>query len=253
MDTTLIKGLRLLETLVASEDPRGITELAKELGLMKSNVHRLMKTLEHMGYVRQEDITGRYQCSPKLWELGSRVSSRLELVPIARPVMKALVQHTQETVFLAILDNHEVLYISKEDCPQPVRTYAQIGGRAPLHAVATGKCMLAYLDPDALEQVMARLESTSPNTITDRARLERELQAVRDQGYATNQGEWREGVGSLAAPIFDASQHIYASIGVSGPAHRMTPALAKKFAPAVISAARDISHAFGFSGKIPAA
>ncbi|MGB6102545.1 MAG: IclR family transcriptional regulator [Pusillimonas sp.] len=249
METTLLKGLELLETLAASDEPRGITELSKELGLMKSNVHRLMKTLAHKDYVRQEQETGRYLCSPKMWELGSRIARRLELVPIARPIMKELVRQTQETVHLAILDNNEALYVSQEDCPQPVRTFAQIGGRAPLHAVATGKCLLAYMEADALEQALALLESTSSNTITDRAQLEKQLQAVRTKGYATNRGEWREGVGSVAAPIFDASERIYASIGVSAPLHRMTPALAKRFGPAVVDAAQEISRALGFSGS----
>ena len=252
METTLIKGLLVLEALVASNSPRGVTELAQELGLMKSNVHRLLKTLAHQGYVRQDVETGRYRCSPKLWELGARVSRNVEIVSVAKPAMTSLMQVTNETVHVAILDNNEVLYVGMMECPQPVRTFAQVGMRAPLYAVGTGKCMLAHLDPDTIRQILNDLQPCSPNTIVDPDALSRELQNIRSRGYATNRAEWREGVGSVAAPIFDASLRVFAAIGVSGPLHRMTPERVKAFAPSVIEAAEAISREFGYTSKKPA-
>lgn len=247
METTLIKGLQVLEALVASTSPRGVTDLAQELGLMKSNVHRLLKTLVHQGYVRQDAETGRYRCSPKLWELGARVSRSVDIIPVAKSAMTELMHATNETVHVAILDSNEVLYVSMVECPQPVRTFAQVGMRAPLYAVGTGKCILAHLDAETVKLILSDLKPSSPNTIVDPAALTAELQTIRTLGYGLNRAEWREGVGSVAAPIFDASSRVFAAIGVSGPLHRMTPERVKVFAPFVIKAAKAISREFGYS------
>ncbi len=248
METTLLKGLQLLEALVNSDEPRGITDLAAELGLTKSNVHRLMQTLAHAGFVRQQPDTERYTCTAKLWKLGSIVADRIDLVPLARPFLKALARTTRETVFLTIREGADALYVSKEDSPQPVRTFAELGGRAPLYAVATGKAMLAHLPDADVAGVLANLERSSTNTITDPATLRAQLRRVRKMGFAVNRGEWRDGVCSIASPIFDAAGRVCAAIGVSAPTSRLTADAMTGLSPAVIQTAADISRALGFDG-----
>src|SRR5690349_24819833 len=104
MDSTLLKGLSVLERVAMSEEPRGVTELAEELPLTKSNVHRILKTLEAAGYLTRDETTRRYKLTLKLWELGLSVVSKMDLRVQASPWLKGLSETTRETVHLSVLD-----------------------------------------------------------------------------------------------------------------------------------------------------
>ncbi|MGD9944676.1 MAG: IclR family transcriptional regulator [Burkholderiaceae bacterium] len=248
MDTTLgtlVKGLNVLEALARSGEPRGVTELAQELGLLKSNVHRLLRTLAARGYVRQQGASGRYFCTLKLWELGSGLTENIDVVTVARPQLTELARLTNETIHLSVLDDGEVIYVDKIDSPQPVRAYSRAGGRAPAYCVATGKALLAHMDGARFNPSAGPLQAHTERTITDPAVLDRELRKVRENGYAINRGEWRESVGGVAAPIFGSHGQCVAAIGVSGPLERLTMTRLRLLAPHVITAAQTISQGLG--------
>lgn len=247
MEKGFSKGIKALEALARSDRPRGVTELATELGLVKSNVHRILKLLEHHRFVRQDAATGRYECTLKLWELGSLIAARIDVKRLAARHLKLLADRTSETVHLSVLEGNEVLYIDKIDSPQPVRAYSEVGGRAPAYCVATGKALLAHEPESGLAQVMRHAVKFSPRTLTTLDALARDLARVRRLGYAMNRGEWRESVCGLAAPIFDASGRPVAAVGISGPIQRLTPGALRKFAPVVVDAARAISRELGMT------
>ena len=212
MNNTLIKGLGLLEVLAHADRPLGVTELATRIGLGKSNVHRLLQALVELGYVRRDGDSGAYAASIRLWELGSAVLANLDLRRAAQDWMDWLLDRTRETVHLSVLDGDEVVYVHKLDSPEPVRAYSQIGGRAPAHCVATGKAMLAWIGDGPLEAMSRRLRGWSPRTVTDPAEFLREMERIRQVGYAVNRGEWRESVGGIAAPVRDPSGRVVAGI-----------------------------------------
>ncbi|MGE4336148.1 MAG: IclR family transcriptional regulator [Pigmentiphaga sp.] len=247
MGKTLVKGLHLLEKLAASQEPRGISELAAELDLVQSNVHRLLQELMQSGYVLQDPITRRYRCSMRLWELGTQISARMDLSHIARPHMQALVRLSQETVQLAILDGTDVLYIDKVDSPQPVRSYTRVGSRAPAYCTGTGKSLLAYC-PDLSAAIPTRLVKHTTTTIGTVAALKKELQQVREQGYSENVGEWRDDVYGVAAPLFDATGAVPAAIGISGPRTRMEPVVIERVRGLLLDATLTISRELGYRG-----
>jgi len=250
LEKTFVKGLELVEALARSDRPRGVTELAVEMNLTKSNVHRLLKTLEHKGYLRRDAGTGHYGLSLKLWELGSSVVSQLDLRRAALPHLQRLADHTRETVHLSLLDGCDVVYVEKIDSPQPVRTYSRLGGRAPAYCVATGKAMLAFA-PDAVIRAAARsIHPFTSRTVRNEKALRAELERVRAAGFAVNQGEWRGAVCGVAAPIRDISGAVIAATGVSGPAERLKPRRIKTLAPAVVAAADAISRALGYAAPI---
>ncbi len=250
MNNTLVKGLTLLEMLAHSERALGVTEVSAKTGLGKSNVHRLLQGLVEVGYVRQEQASGGYATTIKLWELGSAVMARIGLKQMAEPFMAILLNKFRETVHLSVLDGDEVVYIHKLDSPEPVRAYSQVGGRAPAYGVATGKSMLAFQSPAYLAALVPRLKSHSPRTITKPAEFLREMEFVRKQGYAVNRGEWRESVGGCAAPIFDPSGAVIAAIGLSGPIERLRPSQFKSMSVELIRAATGIGAEI--AGKGPA-
>ncbi|HEY4065515.1 MAG TPA: IclR family transcriptional regulator [Burkholderiaceae bacterium] len=246
MDTTLLKGLQILEALASSDASRGVSELARELGLTRSNVHRTLKTLCSAGYVRQSDSSDNYECTLKLFQLGGAVLARVNVRQVAEPQMEALAAKTRETVHLSVLDDTDVIYLSKIDSPQPVRAYSTVAGRAPAYAVATGKALLAFQPEGYAARFADRFEAFTPRTLVTISALQHEIETIRQQGYAINRGEWRESVGGLAAPIFDASRRAIAAVGISGPVERLKPAVLKSFTPDVVQAARSISRSLGY-------
>jgi DNA-binding IclR family transcriptional regulator len=246
LDTTLLKGLEVLQALAFSDAARGVSDLARELGLTRSNAHRTLKTLCAAGYVRQNESNGNYECTLKLFQLGGAVLARVNVKQVAEPLMETLAAKTQETVHLSVLDEGDVIYLHKIDSPQPVRAYSTVAGRAPAYAVATGKALLAFQSDGYLNRFEDKLEAFTPKTLATMTSLRHEIETIRQQGYAVNRGEWRASVCGLAAPIFDASRRAVAAVGISGPVERLKPAALKAFTPDVVQAARSISQSLGY-------
>ncbi|MGO4328543.1 IclR family transcriptional regulator [Cupriavidus sp. 2TAF22] len=245
MNNTLLKGLAVLELLSRADRPLNLTQIATELGMVKSNVHRLMQGLTGLRYVIRDEDSGTYSASIKLWELGSAVLARLDLRRHAERQMEALLNRTGESVHLSVLDRGEVVYVHKVESLAPVRAYTQIGGRAPAYCVATGKAQLAFAGESVLAEMARHLQPQTPHTIARPAAFMKEMRTVREQGYAVNRGEWRETVWGVAAPILDSRGTVIAAVGISGPAERVRQADLGACAALVIAAAADISEALG--------
>jgi DNA-binding IclR family transcriptional regulator len=247
MDKTLLKGLSVLEAVAEQQGrPKTIEELAQELELTRSNVHRTLQTLAHAKYVAKDEITGRYFTTMKLFELGGKQLQRFDVRRFAPPYMRDLAEATGETVHLSILERMEVVYIDKIDSPQPVRAYTAIGGHAPAYAVATGKALLAYQPEGYLERHAGELERYTPTTITSLPVLKDDLAGVRRAGYAVNRGEWRESVGGVAVAVFNGLNQVVAGLGISGPLERLSLARMRELAPLVKRCAQQISAAMGY-------
>ena len=202
MNNTLVKGLQLLEVLARGKGPQGVSELAEQLSLGKSNVHRLLQALVELGYVKKDDSSSQYQVSLKLWELGAAIGAgSVSIKACAADAMNLLLAKTRETVHLSVLDGYEVVYIHKLDSPEPVRAYTEVGGRAPACCVATGKAMLAFQAQPVLNGALSHLRPHTPRSITDPDEFRREMERIRTNGFAINRGEWREAVWGVAAPV----------------------------------------------------
>lgn len=246
MDTTLLKGLNVLEAVARSNGPRGVSELARELDLTKSNVHRTLQTLASAGYVRPGTVAGTYECTLKLFEMASGVIARIDVRQTADPFMQQLARLTKETIHLSILDGADVIYLNKIESPHPVRAYSTIGGRAPAHCVASGKALLAWQSAAYLGQLPERLPAPTARSIATRDALLDEIGKIRRQGFAVNNGEWREGVGGIAAIVFDVTGAPAAAIGISGPVERLRPAAVRKYSQLVMEAALGLSRTLGY-------
>jgi DNA-binding IclR family transcriptional regulator len=240
VDSTLAKGLQILETLAASASSMGITELSASLGINKSSVHRLIKSLSATGYVTQ-DRDRSYRASFKLWKLGLSVMSHTNLAKVSARAMNALAKSTGESVHLAVLNGLQTLYIEKIDSAQPVRAYLPRGGEAPLHCVSTGKILLAFNYPSLRDAMIGRLTRYTPKTIAAMPALDAEMARVRASGIAVNNGEYRSDVVALAAAVRDPNDQVIAAVGISGPLSRMPRQRVKELTPLVIEAGEAIS------------
>lgn len=251
MNNTLLKGLAVLELLSRSDRALGLTQIGRELGMGKSNVHRLMQALVETRFVLRDEDSGSYVPSIKLWELGSAVLARLDLRRHAERQMEELMALTGESVHLSVLDGTEVVYVHKVDSANPVRAYTQIGGRAPAHCVATGKVQLAHSAPSILQEVAASLQPHTERTIVDPDAFLKEMKKAREQGFAINRAEWRPDVWGIASPVLDARGGVIAAVGISGPAARFRRNVLAAWTEAVMAAATAVSQALG--GQQPVA
>jgi IclR family KDG regulon transcriptional repressor len=254
MDKTLLKGLSVLEVLADMEgESRTIDDVAARVELTRSNTHRTLQTLIHAGYVERDAENGGYRSTMKMFALGVRQLANIDVRKIAPKYMLSLARETGETIHLSVLDGAEVIYIDKIDSIQPIRAYSMIGGRAPAHAVATGKALLSAQPDTYLESLPKKLARFTAATIVDRGVLRTELAKAARLGYAVNRGEWRDGVGGVAAPIFDGFDHAVAALGISGPLERLSIARMKELAPAVVRVAgalsKDLGHSRGYFGE----
>ncbi len=244
---TLAKGLDVLSAL-ALRDDAGLSELARDLGLSAPTLFRILATLVERGFVQKS--AGRYRLSLRCWELGARALGRLGVAAVARPWMARLAEEVNESPHLAVLQDDAVVIIERGECRQPVKVQTDLGQRAPAHASATGKVLLAFAPADRQATVLARpLERFTIHTLATPAALSRELALVRRQGYATNRGEWRPGVSAVALPLLDSQGTAVASLSLTLPTERFTDArLASDLLPALRRAADAIAREMGAPG-----
>lgn len=216
LDSTLSKGLTVLEALTAAKTAKGVTELAKELGLTKSNTFRLLQTLRTLGYVKH-NANRNYEATLKTWQVGRNVIEHMNLREIANEEMHQLSDATGETIYLAVPEALSVVYINKIDSVKPVRSWNQIGGTAPIHCVGTGKAILAVNYDKLRDSVKTRLDRHTDNTLTNLDDLDEDIKRTLENGYAIDNGEYRERVISFGAAICLPDGDAVAALGISVP------------------------------------
>lgn len=240
IDSTLSKGLAILETLATASDGKGVTELSRELGYTKSNVFRLLQTLRHLGYVRHREDKS-YTATLKTWQIGRHTIENLNLRDIAQEQMLNLSRETGETIYLAVRENLSVVYISKVDSQKPIRSWNPIGGSAPLHCVGTGKAMLAA-DYEALrDAIKGSLTRHTDKTLTRITDLDEDVAETRVRGYACDTGEFRDGIISVGAVIHLPDGETVAAIGISLPEVNLGDKSLEELGALVVEAAARVS------------
>ena len=247
MDTTLAKGLAVLDWLVHQPGECRLVDVAQALGLARSNAHRTLQTLVECGWAVQNRDNASYRASLRLFELGTLVEAASDTRGLVRPHLAALAQASGETIHLTVLEGAQVVYLDKFDSPLPVAAYSRIGGRAPAHCVASGKALLAAQahDHQDLHELLGDMQAHTPHSITDARALQADLQRACLRGWAENREEWRLGVCGVGAPVFDARGLPVAAVGMSVPAIRFSRAQARTFGEQVVACARDASQTLG--------
>ncbi len=244
VDSTLSKGLSILENLAKSRSAKGVTELSKELDLTKSNTFRLLQTLTTLGYVkRREDKL--YAATLKTWQVGRASVENLNLREVASSELAFLSKETGETVYLAVRENLNVIYIDKVDSQKPIRSWNTIGGTAPIHCVGTGKAMLAFDYSLLQKQIAGALTRHTPKTITDIASLEADIKVTLERGFAYDSGEFRDRIISFGAAITLPGGEVVGALGISLPDINLPEGGLDKFGGLVVHAARSVAAKLG--------
>ena len=246
--TSVERVFTLLELLGAGDESLGISELARRSELPVGTVHRLLATLNQLGYVEQDLETRKYALGIRFLHLRGAVAKRLKLGEQAMPIMKALMRRVNETVHLAVLSEGEIVYIDRIEGFQTQNMYTQIGKRGPVHCTALGKTLLAYLPEAAVDQVIATrgLARYTSRTLTTAAALKQDLSLIRQRGYAIDDLESDLSVRCLAAPIRDYGGRVVAALSISGPASHIRPERDAELVKEVSWAAHQISAGLGY-------
>ncbi len=214
----LDRALAILDVLSGEGPGLSLGEISDKLDLHKSTAHRLTMVLERHKLIERNSVSGRYRLGLKLFELGSRAISQLDLRERARPVLDQLVLETGETVHLGILDDTEILYLDKVEPTRSVRMASSVGRRNPAYCTAMGKAILAYLTDVQVEAIVRKhgLKAMTSNTITSFLDLKTELETIRERGYAISGPAFRvtrEKVKGLSQPVIFAASILSGELG----------------------------------------
>jgi len=242
------RALDILLLFTLEEPEISLAEISRRLGLSKSTVHRLVTALQKKGFVQQNPENQKYAPGMALLQLGHLVSERLDMGRIARPLMRRLEQETGETVNLSVpVDGYRVC-IEKVESHQDVRQFVEIGKRLPIYCGASGKVLMAYMEPSEVDDIVRRtgLRPYTSRTLADPAALKEELAAIRRRGYATSTGERVDGASSVSAPVRDGTGRVVASLTISGPSFRFTPEKVLDFVDKLLQAANELSRALEY-------
>jgi DNA-binding IclR family transcriptional regulator len=213
---------------------RTLTQLVAATGLTKTTVHRLLKALEAHGLVRFEDGVG-YRLGPLLHRLGTRAMPDLPLAVVARPALERLTAATGESSQLYVRSDDVRMCVAAVESPNELRTIVSAGAELPLVRGSAGKVLLAWAAREDLDRLGTQVDDVTA--------FERQLATVRRRGWAQSAEERERGVGSVSAPVRRPAGDVVAAVSVSGPVVRMRVALARRYAPAVVAAAREIEAA----------
>lgn len=199
-------ALDVLEAMCDEPDDIQISRLSEKLAMNKTSVFRLLATFENRGYVEREEATGRYRLGLSAYEMGQKLLSRMGLLSKARPLMQKLVRECDETIYLVVRRDQEVLFLDLADTTQQVKIISLAGQRYPLHNTAAGRLMLAYL-PEGED----RRKWLDPAERSD----------IQQQGYCIDRDALGEGITSIAAPLFAANGSLAGCLCCVGPTFRL--------------------------------
>lgn len=217
----------------------GLSEIAGQIGLHKSTVHRLLATLEDRGFVVRDEGTEKYRLGLRILELSANFSREDDPSVVLLPDMERLRDRIGETVSLYVRDRTERVRIQAVQSTQAIRRVATVGARMPLSVGASSKVLLAFSEPSFRGAVLA--DPSWPAGL-DRDAYGRQLDEVQASGYATSFEEREPGAAAVSAPIFSRSGKLVAALAVSGPSNRLTPQVMQAHAPAIMEAARRMGN-----------
>ncbi|MDC3412125.1 IclR family transcriptional regulator [Aquibacillus sp. 3ASR75-11] len=221
MNQSVIKALQLLNLFTEDTPELSLKQIAEEAKMPKPTAYRLLSALEQCHFLiktKETEHDSRYRLGLKLLELGNLVSEQLELRHIALPYMQRLAEDINEVVHLVITNQNEATYIEKVDSPRALRLYTRIGKSSPLYLGSGPKLLLAYLPEERQEQVLEETTfyKLTDNSPSDKRELKKELEVIREQGYAYSVGEQDLDTTGISYPIYDFSRTVVAALAVSG-------------------------------------
>ncbi len=249
---SLAKGLEVLQALASTAEPCSLSQLAQGVGITVSSAHRLLHTLEALGYVERDAEARRYRLAPKVLGLGFAYFRSADLWQVAHPYLVEASRRHGETFNLAVLDGTDILYIDRVKTRRILSINLEIGSKLPAYCTSMGRVLLAHLPEGEARQILARSrrQRFTERTVTDPDRVLGILREVRARGFAVNDGELAVELRSVAAPVRNASGRVVAAVNMAVHASEYTSRdVEERLGPIVKDVADRISEALGYPGS----
>ncbi len=218
------KLFQVIEVL-AEHGPMGIMELSAALGFHKSTTHRLVTSLQCLGYIRQDSDSLKYALSLKFLQIGSKIINQTNVASLIHPILRRISDVVGETVHLVRREGNDVVYIDKvESGAGSIRMASRVGNRLPLYCSGVGKALLAEMEDEEIKKIWntSNVRQLTPKTIVSFDQLEERIAQVRAEGCALDDEENEEGVRCIAVSLQDYHRVPVYALSISGPVHRMT-------------------------------
>jgi IclR family pca regulon transcriptional regulator len=249
---SIARGFDVLKSFDRSRPTMALSEVAAVTGLARPTARRILRTLEMLGYVRSSN--GTFQLTPRVLELGVTYVESLGLWDVARPHLEDLVAKTHESSSVAQLDGSDIVYVARVSVPKLIALAVHIGTRFPAVPTSLGKVLLAGLEPDELDAVLAEPSRSGvlPRWTPERGDLDRVLREVRAQGWAITDEQLASGIRSAAAPLRDGTGRVVAAVNVTVHAAETSLAtLRETYLPLLLDTAGRISADFALRDSLP--
>ncbi|MGC1467400.1 MAG: IclR family transcriptional regulator [Pseudolabrys sp.] len=252
---SIARAFAIMEEIARNRDGIGLAELSKRVGLHNSTAFHLVKTMVSLGYVRQIKDSKRYRIGRPLFALAASALDEREMISLATPILEELSRETGESAHFSVRMGDAVVVLARTMGPGAFQLNDRIGVVRPAHCTALGKIVLAAMPLEQFDDFLARAElcAHTAKTITDPARLRREIAEVRRAGMAFDDGEFDGELRCVALPVRDFSGQVVGAMGMSGPVWRLTNQALQSRARIVRKAADRLSAEFGYAGDLRAA
>lgn len=242
------RAFMIIDVFIRKNKPLGIPEIAEEVKLHKSVVHRLLATMKAFQMLEQSPETGKYTVGPKAFEFGT-IYMNNPLIMEGRRLLPGLSEETGELAHMAILNQGSLLYVIHQGLPKSLLVYVPVGTRNPLNTTALGKVLLAWMDEAEVRQLLQAqgMEKRTEKSITDIDAFMAELDDVRTQGFALDNEETKIGSRCVAFPVRDNTGTVVAGISVSGTTRTIPEERIEEMAATVQNYALAISERLGYN------
>ena len=243
-DTPTMRLIALLEVIAAKDQRYSLQALVEETGLPKPTLHRMLQQLESAGLLQREGDGRHYGTGTRLRRLAENLLLNDTHHGARHVVLRHLVEEVGESCNITALSGSEVIYLDRVETAAPLRFYLHPGSRVPAHCSASGKVLLAQMTSAQRQRLLAHapLEKYTQKTLTDLAKLEKEIKRVQADGYALDDEEFLPGLLCLAVLVPSSAGLSNLCVAVQAPIMRLTAAKAKQLLPALQRAALALSR-----------
>jgi IclR family pca regulon transcriptional regulator len=239
---SLARGLEVISAFSRSKPSMTLSDMSRATGMTRATVRRLLLTLVREGYAKSD---GKYfSLQPKVLKLGFAVISSMGLWEVAQPIMTDLSERLQESCFAVVMDGNEVTYVAKADSKRLVNIGINVGSRAPIHTVSSGRVLMAAMRSDELQHYLdnGKFEKLTPYTTVSKVKLREEIEQVRAQGWAIVDQQLEIGLRSISVPIRGSDGEVVAALNVCCPSTRISPEeIRTRILGELLTAAKDIT------------
>ncbi|WP_416145237.1 IclR family transcriptional regulator [Planococcus koreensis] len=228
---TVDKALSILDAFTVETPTWGLRELARNLDMNHTIVHRILATFEEKGYLYINPETKKYELGIKFIELNNVVEEHLNISTMIQPIMKEIALETGESVALTILDEMEGVFVKIVESEQKVRFAESVGKRSPLYIGASHKVILAYLPEEIQHKIIDDGLNNKVKYIKSKAELLDRLKKIKEEGWCYSEGETFDDVAACSVPLFDGKSQILGSLSIAGPKYRFSREQSEEMLP----------------------